>query len=52
MAERYRKRIDSDSDIFSSTDCTTIYITPTHFNILNTHIKQTKIWLQERLEAI
>lgn len=52
MAERYKERIDSDGNIFSSTICTTICITPTLINIQNTHIKQTKFWLQERLEAI
>lgn len=29
MAERYRERIDNNSDIFSSTNCTTIYIVTT-----------------------
>lgn len=52
MAERHRERIGSNSNIFSSTDCATIYITPTHFNIQNTHIKQTKFWHQESLDAI
>ena len=52
MAERYRERIDDNSNINSNIDCTTIYIVPTHFNIQNTHIKQTKFWHQERLDAI
>lgn len=52
MAERHRERIDDNSDIFSSTDCTTIYIASTQPNIQNTHIKQTKFWHHERLVAI
>lgn len=52
MAERHRERIDSNSNTNSSTDCITIYITPTRINIQNTHIKQTKFWHQERLVAI
>lgn len=51
MAERYRERIDNSNDIFSSTDCTTIYIAPTHINMQNTHIKQTKFWHQESLDV-
>lgn len=37
--------------IYNSSLSTTIYITPTHFNIQNTHIKQTKFWHQESLDA-
>lgn len=44
-----------DNIMFSNTIAIsniTIYITPTHFNIQNTHIKQTKFWHQESLDVI
>ena len=46
------QRIYNSNNINSNTGCITIYINPTHFNIQNTHIKQTKFWHQESLDAI